>query len=157
MSGGNLGDLMDLMLEDSEQAMAKAEARLQEARQQARVEREAAARRAAEAEKPKKVEFAFESVEALTGLSDPEIQKVLNKVSPDDILVLLASSSELLQTRLLGNLSKDSVKWLRENLPFMDDIRDSEWTERDVRTQLWREHMKRWTTQMRHCLHFSKC
>lgn len=119
MSRENLESLLDAMLEDGAMMMEAQAAR--EAEERARAQRE----REAQVEKPAAAPV-LESVELLGGLPDGDLRKVLAKAPPDDLLVLLATSKDALQRRILGNLSADSVKWLRENLAHIESVNNAE-------------------------------
>lgn len=126
MSRKNLESLLDEMLEDSATDLeAEREAERQrerEARQRAeRARRAEALRERTAAEGP-----AFEDVSQLAGLPEADLRKVLAKAAPDDLLVVLATAGDALQRRILANLSEESVRWLRQNLEHMGDVRDAE-------------------------------
>jgi hypothetical protein len=120
MSKGKLMGMLDSMLEDSEM---RQEAAAEEDRQ-----REEAARKAAAAPKKDvpKERPAMTDVGQIAGLADGDVRKILAKAAPDDLLVLLAGGADPLQRRILGNLSTDSVKWMRENLAHMDEMTNAE-------------------------------
>lgn len=124
MSRKNLEGLLDEMLEESADDLAEARAREAEAR--AKKERAAQVEALRERTAAKPDEPAFDDVGQLTGLTEPDLQKVLAAAAPDDILVVLATAGDLLQRRILGNLGEESVHWLRENLAHMDEVRDAE-------------------------------
>jgi len=65
-------------------------------------------------------------IAALTGLPEGDLRKVLAKAAPDDLLVVLATSADALQRRILLSLSADSVKWLKENLAHIDVVSNAE-------------------------------
>ena len=113
-SRDDLSSLLDAMLDDSATRVAADEVRDREEKERAERQKQAAALRArAEAAS---AEPTFMEVDTLTGLTDGDLSKVLAKAPPDDLLVLLATAGNVLQRRILSNLSSDSVKWLRENL-----------------------------------------
>lgn len=114
MSRENLESLLDAMLDESEINRAA----------EAEREREMKAARAAQHAPP--APRALEDVEALTGLPEGDLRKVLAKAAPDDLLVLLATAGDVLQRRILGNLSAESVAWLRANLAHIDEVSNAE-------------------------------
>ena len=128
----DLQNLMDDMLSDAG-ASIRAEEEAQEQKKraalaEARAEREREAREAAEhAAAEAAAEQAIpkiEGPEGLLDLSSADLQKVLDKLNPNDLLIVLAKGSDALQRRLLANLSKDSVQWLRQNLEYLGDPAD---------------------------------
>jgi hypothetical protein len=122
-SRDNLTNLLDSMLEDSAVQQAAEEVRAREAKEREERERQAAAlRKAAQAPSGP----AFTDVETLTGLTDGDLSKILAKAPPDDLLVLLATAGDVLQRRILMNLSSDSVKWLRDNLAHIEEVSRAE-------------------------------
>jgi hypothetical protein len=124
MSRKNLESLLDDMLEDSATDMEAERQRELEARQKAERARQAEALR--ERTKAEPQEPAFDDVAQLTGLTEPDLRKVLAKAAPDDLLVVLATAADGLQRRILSNLSEESVRWLRQNLEHMGEVRDAE-------------------------------
>lgn len=117
MSRENLESLLDAMLEESAAAMEAAAARERE-------EREPKVRRAPaqnEAPAPK-----IDDVAQLASLADGDLRKVIAKSPPDDLLVVLATSGDALQRRVLANLSPESVKWMRDNLAHIDRVTNAE-------------------------------
>ena len=109
MSRKNLEGLLDAMLEDSADDLA--EQRALEAEARAAKERAAQVEALRERTKAKPEAPAFEDVAQLTGLTEPDLQKVLGKAAPDDLLVVLATAGDVLQRRILAH---------------MDEVRDAE-------------------------------
>lgn len=109
MSSEKLSSLLDEMLEDSAIEQAA---------------REVEAREAREAEQPAPVveKPALEHILELTGLTEPDLRKVLGAAAPDDLLVVLAAGEEALQRRILRNLGPESVQWVRDNLAHMGEV-----------------------------------
>ncbi|MEQ8455517.1 MAG: FliG C-terminal domain-containing protein [Sandaracinaceae bacterium] len=116
MSRDNLKGLLDDMLEESATQIEAEATREREALE---------TRKAAPAPAPKEV-AALEAIDALTGLTQEDLQKVLGGAAPDDLLVVLATADDVLQRRILGNLSQESVQWVRQNLEHMDHVTDAE-------------------------------
>lgn len=114
MSRENLESLLDAMLDESEINLAA----------EAEREREMKAARAAQHAPPPP--RALDDVVALTGMPEGDLRKVLAKAAPDDLLVLLATADDVLQRRILGNLSAESVAWLRANLAHIDEVSNAE-------------------------------
>ena len=124
MSRDNLMSLLDSMLDDSAVQLAAEEQMRREAAEAEERERQAAAlsRKAkTEPEAP-----TFDDIDQLTGLTEPDLRAVLGKSAPDDLLVILATADDVLQRRMLRNLSAESVSWLRENLQYMERVTDAE-------------------------------
>jgi hypothetical protein len=116
MSRENLEGLLDAMLEESAIDLAADAEREREARERAQ--------QRAPAPAPEAVEL--KDIASLTGLTEGDLRKVLAKAAPDDLLVVLASSGDALQRRILTNLSADSVAWLRANLAHIDVVSNAE-------------------------------
>ncbi|HJL16420.1 MAG TPA: FliG C-terminal domain-containing protein [Sandaracinaceae bacterium LLY-WYZ-13_1] len=123
MSRKNLESLLDSMLDESAETLEAERAREAEARRAAQRAKRAESLRERTAERPAGT---FEAVDRLTGLPEPDLRQVLAKAAPDDLLVVLATAGDTLQRRILTNLGEESVRWLRENLQHMDDVRDAE-------------------------------
>lgn len=121
MSRDNLESLLDAMLDESAVNVAADAEREREAKERAAREKQKKAAAAPAAEAPTLTEIA-----ALTGLPDDDLRKVLAKAAPDDLLVVLATSADALQRRILLSLSADSVKWLKENLAHIDVVSNAE-------------------------------
>jgi hypothetical protein len=121
MSRDNLESLLDAMLDESAVNVAADAEREREARERAAREKQKKAVATRSAEAPTLTEIA-----ALTGLPDGDLRKVLAKAAPDDLLVVLATSADALQRRILLGLSADSVKWLKENLAHIDVVSNAE-------------------------------
>lgn len=124
MSRENLSNLLDAMLDESEVRQEADEVRRQEERAAEAQKREAQklARRLEE----EREQTRLQSVDELTGLTEDDLMAVLGAAAPDDLLVVLATADDVLQRRILGSLSEDSVKWLRENLVYMERVTDAE-------------------------------
>ncbi len=123
MSRENLESLLDSMLEESATAMEAAVTREREEKERREREEKASVLRARAKEAPAAV---FDDVAALGGLADGELRKVLAKAAPDDLIVVLATSEDEVQRRILANLSADSVSWVRENLAHIDRVTNAE-------------------------------
>ena len=121
MSRDNLESLLDAMLDESAVNVAADAEREREARERAAREKQKKAVATPAAEAPTLTEIA-----ALTGLPEGDLRKVLAKAAPDDLLVVLATSADALQRRILLSLSADSVKWLKENLAHIDVVSNAE-------------------------------
>lgn len=119
MSRENLEGLLDAMLDESAINMAADAERERE--EKAREEARQSARAAAPADAPELTDVA-----ALTGLTEGDLRNVLAKAAPDDLLVVLATSEDALQRRILTSLSAESVTWLRENLAHIDVVSNAE-------------------------------
>lgn len=124
MSRDNLKSLLDSMLDDSAVQLAAEEQMRREAAEQEERERQAAALAAKAKKEPEAP--TFDDVDQLTGLTEPDLRAVLGKSAPDDLLVILATADDVLQRRMLRNLSAESVSWLRENLRYMERVTDAE-------------------------------
>ena len=118
MSRTNLNDLLSSMLDDSEALQDAAEAREMEER--------AAERSARPAPEPDAPAVLLDDVVQLTGLIELDLRVLLSTAAPDDLLVVLATSGDGLQRRILRNMSEDSVRWLRQNLEHIDHVTDHE-------------------------------
>lgn len=116
MSRDHLKGLLDDMLEESATRIEAEATREREALE---------AKRAALTPAPREV-AAMSEIDALTGLTEPDLRKVLGQAAPDDLLVVLATAEDALQRRILGNLSGESVQWVRQNLEHMDHVTDAE-------------------------------
>jgi hypothetical protein len=124
MSRDNLKSLLDSMLDDSAVQLAAEEQTRREAAEREERERHAAALAAKAKTEPEAP--AFDDIEQLTGLTEPDLRAVLQRSAPDDLLVILATADDVLQRRMLRNLSAESVAWLRENLQYMERVTDAE-------------------------------
>jgi hypothetical protein len=111
-SKDNLSNLLDAMLDDASTQMAA----------EAAVEAEARKVEKAPPSEPAVPPGTIDDIEDLTGLPDEDVQKILAKAQPDDILIVLAAGSDALQRRLLANLSRESVAWVRGNLQHIDEV-----------------------------------
>lgn len=120
MSRENLENLLDAMLEESSTRM-EAEVERARERQASGAASVASPVPAAELEAP-----SFREVATLAGLPDPDLRKVLAKAAPDDLLVVLATAQDVLQRRVLANLSAASEEWIRANLAHMDHVSNAE-------------------------------
>lgn len=123
MSRQNLESLLDAMLEDSATAMEAEETRRREEAARREREQQASVLRARAADP---AVATFHEVVTLTGLPDEQLRKVLAKAPPDDLLIILATSADPLQRRILGNLTADSVKWMRDNLVHIESVSNAE-------------------------------
>ncbi len=119
MSRKNLNHLLDSMLEDSAAAQEALEVRRLEEAERARA---VAAVRAKEPAAPP----TLNAIVQLTGLTEGDLRKVMGTAAPDDILVVLATADDVLQRRILRNMSDESVLWLRQNLAHMEQVSDHE-------------------------------
>lgn len=124
MSRKDLENLLDSMLEDSDNQRAVDAAREREERAKEEQAKKAAALRKLAAEGTEAPTFT--DVETLTGLTDEDFKKVLSKAPPDDLLVMLATGSDALQRRMLLSLTAESVRWLRENLAHIEEVSNAE-------------------------------
>lgn len=124
MSRQNLESLLDAMLEDSATAIEAAATHEREERERRAREEQASVLRARAKEEPEAP--VFDQVAALGGLADGELRKVLSKAAPDDLLIVLATSDDAVQRRILANLSEESVRWVRENLAHIDRVTNAE-------------------------------
>lgn len=121
-SKDNLTSLLDSMLDDSAVLVEADEVR---AREEAERQAQAAARR--DQVEAVKVEVpTLDDVIQLTGLTDPDLRQIIGNAAPDDLLVVLATAADVLQRRILRNLSADSVEWVRANLAHIDAVTDHE-------------------------------
>ncbi len=123
MSRDNLENLLDSMLEESATRMEADETRAREGAAEAERSKQAQALRARAADSG---QATFHEVVTLTGLPDEHLREVLSKAAPDDLLIILATAADPLQRRILGNLSADSVKWLRDNLAYIESVSNAE-------------------------------
>ena len=121
MSRDNLESLLDAMLDESAVNVAAEAEREREAKARAAREKQRQAVAAPAAEPP-----TLNEVVALTGLPDGDLRKVLAKAAPDDLLVVLATSGDALQRRILLSLSADSVKWMKANLAHIEAVSNAE-------------------------------
>ncbi len=121
MSRDNLESLLDAMLDESAVNVAAEAEREREAKARAAREKQRQAAAAPAAEPP-----TLNEVVALTGLPDGDLRKVLAKAAPDDLLVVLATSGDALQRRILLSLSADSVKWMKANLAHIEAVSNAE-------------------------------
>jgi len=121
MSRKNLSNLLDSMLDDSAAVQEAVEVRELEDAQRARVEAAAKASAPAAPSVP-----TLEEIEQLTGLTEADLREVMGTAAPDDILVVLATADDVLQRRILRNMSDESVLWLRQNLQHMEQVSDHE-------------------------------
>ncbi|MCC6876654.1 MAG: hypothetical protein IT378_20290, partial [Sandaracinaceae bacterium] len=124
MSRDNLSGLLDAMLDDSTAEMREREQADQQEKLREEQERQASLLRAKLEEKPEAP--LFEDVETLTGLTDEDLRAVLGKAVPDNLLIVLATSSDALQRRILANLDPTSVKWMRDNLTYVEEVTGAE-------------------------------
>lgn len=124
MSRENLESLLDAMLDDSATAMEVAATQEREERERRAREEQASVLRARAKEEPEAP--VFDAVAALGGLADGELRKVLAKAAPDDLLIVLATSGDDVQRRILANLSEESVRWVRENLAHIERVTNAE-------------------------------
>jgi hypothetical protein len=124
MARKDLENLLDSMLEDSDNQRAVDAATEAEERQKEAAAKKAAQTRALAAEGTEAP--VFTQIETLTGLTDGDFKKVLGKAAPDDLLVLLATASDAMQRRMLLSLTSDSVRWLRENLAHIEEVTNAE-------------------------------
>ncbi|MGE0788583.1 MAG: FliG C-terminal domain-containing protein [Sandaracinaceae bacterium] len=90
------------------------------------VEAREAAERARAAPPAPEAPAEMDDVAQLTGLSDGHLLRVLEVVAPDDLLIVIATADEALRARLMANLSDESVKWVRDNLAYIDEVNDHE-------------------------------
>lgn len=124
MSGDDTSSLLDDMLDESAVHRAAEEVEEIEAREAAKKRR--AAEAAMQTAKATRTAAQLASVEELTGLTEPDLRKVLAKAAPDHLLVLVAAGDDTLRRRILGNLSEESVVWIRQNLEHMGSVNDAE-------------------------------
>ncbi len=102
-------DLFDLMLQDSSKAALKVENAPQRAPEPA------------EPEEAEEVDTDWPTdVEQLAQLTGAELRIWLAEVNPGDLLCVVAEGSEALRQRLIGQLTDESVIWLRQNLELWD-------------------------------------
>jgi hypothetical protein len=59
-------------------------------------------------------------VEQVLELTDPDLRTLLAKLAPGDLLCVVAEGSEALRSRILGQLTAESVSWVRQNLEVWD-------------------------------------
>jgi len=123
MSRKNLTDLLDTMLDASADQQEAEEVRVREERERQRQEAIAREKKAVEAPP---AAATLDDVVQLTGLTEPDLREVLGKTAPDDLLVVLATADDGLQRRILRNLDKESVKWIRMNMEHMEHVNDHE-------------------------------
>lgn len=124
MSRENLENLLDAMLEESATTMEADATREREERERKERETQASVLRARAKEEP--AAPVFDQIPALTGLTDGDLRKVLAKAPPDELIVVLATSDDALQRRILGNLGPESVAWVRENLAHIERVTNAE-------------------------------
>lgn len=124
MSGDDMSSMLDDMLDESAVQRAAEEVEEIEARQAAQKRR--AAEAAMAVAKETRTAAQLQSIDELTGLTEPDLRKVLAKAAPDHLLVLVAAGDDTLRRRILGNLSEESVVWIRQNLEHIDGVHDAE-------------------------------